>query len=58
MMKFRFEANGKKIVIEAAKMLDAMVEANKQFGSLPQGAWMPKVSSDCDFYWATGNFFD
>lgn len=58
MKKFRFEANGKKIEVEATKMLDAMVEANKQFGSLPRGAWMPKVSSDCDFYWAAGNFFD
>lgn len=57
MIKYQFEANGKRIVVEAAKMLDAMAEANKQFGSLPQGAWVAN-SSIRDFYWAKGNFFD
>lgn len=57
MMKFQFEANGKKIVIEADRLGKAMTEANKQFGSLPQGAWIAK-SSIRDFYWAAGNFFD
>lgn len=57
MNTYKFEANGKKIEIEAAKMLDAMAEANKQFGSLPQGAWVAN-SSIRDFYWAKGNFFD
>ena len=57
MTKYQFEANGKKIVVEATRMGEAMEKANKQFGSLPQGAWMPKVSIR-DFYWAAGNFFD
>jgi hypothetical protein len=57
MNTYKFEANGKKIEVEAAKMLDAIVEANKQFGSLPQGAWVAK-SSIRGFYWAAGNFFD
>ena len=61
MMKFQFEANGKKIEIEAAKMLDAMAEANKQFGSLPQGAWFDTASFGpgvLGYRWQTGNFFD
>jgi hypothetical protein len=46
MNTYKFEANGKKIEVEAAKMLEAMAEANKQFGSLPQGAWMAGGSLD------------
>lgn len=57
MIKFHFEANGKKIEIEATGMLNAMAEANKHFDNLPQGAWVAN-SSIRDFYWAKGNFFD
>ena len=57
MNTYSFEANGKKIEIEAAKAGDAMAEANKQFGSLPQGAWMASGSLR-NYYWAKGNFFD
>ena len=57
MIKFQFEANGKKIEIEATGMLNAMAEANKHFDNLPQGAWVAN-SSIRDFYWAKGNFFD
>ena len=56
-MKYQFEANSKKIVVEADKMLSAMVEANKQFGSLPQGAWMA-VGSLNSYRWVPGNFVD
>jgi hypothetical protein len=57
MNTYKFEANGKKIEVEAAKMLEAMAEANKQFGSLPQGAWVASGSLR-NYYWAKGNFFD
>jgi hypothetical protein len=57
MVTYKFEANGKKIEVEAAKMLEAMAIANKQFGSLPQGAWMASGSLR-NYYWAKGNFFD
>lgn len=57
MTKYQFEVNGEKIAIEADSVIKAMTEANKQFGSLPQGAWVPKVFVG-DFYWAAGNFFD
>ena len=57
MISYQFEANGKKIEIEAERMLDAMAKANEAFGSLPQGAWVAN-SSIRDFYWAKGNFFD
>ena len=57
MNTYSFEANGKKIEIEAAKAGDAMAEANKQFGSLPQGAWMDTAAPQ-KYYWAKGNFFD
>ena len=54
---YKFEANGKTIEVEATKMLEAMAEANKQFGSLPQGVWMASGSLR-NYYWAKGNFFD
>ena len=57
MNTYKFEANGKKIEVEATKILEAMAEANKQFGSLPQGAWMASGSLR-NYYWAKGNFFD
>lgn len=57
MNKYQFEANGKKIVVEAERMVEAMTKANKEFGGLPQGAWVAK-SSIRGFYWAAGNFFD
>jgi hypothetical protein len=56
-MKYQFEANGKKIVVEAARMGEAMEKANKTFGSLPQGAWMAN-GSILNYRWALGNFFD
>lgn len=57
MVTYKFEANGKKIEIEAERMLEAMDKANKVFGSLPQGAWVAN-SSIRNYYWAKGNFFD
>ena len=57
MNTYNFEANGKKIEIEAATVGAAMAEANKQFGSLPQGAWMDTAAPQ-KYYWAKGNFFD
>ena len=57
MNTYKFEANGKKVEVEATKILEAMVEANKQFGSLPQGAWMASGSLR-NYRWAVGNFFD
>ena len=57
MNTYSFSAAGKKIEVEAAKMLEAMAVANKQFGSLPQGAWMASGSLR-NYYWAKGNFFD
>ena len=57
MVTYKFEANGKKIEIEADRMLEAMDKANKVFGSLPQGAWVAN-SSIRNYYWAKGNFFD
>ena len=57
MVTYKFEANGKKIEIEADRMLEAMNKANKVFGSLPQGAWVAN-NSIRNYYWAAGNFFD
>jgi hypothetical protein len=57
MNTYSFSAAGKKIEVEATKMLEAMAIANKQFGSLPQGAWMASGSLR-NYYWAKGNFFD
>ena len=57
MTKYQFEVNGKKIVVEATRMGEAMEKANKQFGSLPQGAWMAN-GSILNYRWALGNFFD
>jgi hypothetical protein len=57
MNTYSFSAAGKKIEVEATKMLEAMAEANKQFGSLPQGAWMASGSLH-NYRWAKGNFFD
>ena len=54
---YKFEAQGRKIQIKANRMLEAMAEANKQFGSLPQGAWMASGSLR-NYRWALGNFFD
>jgi hypothetical protein len=56
-MKYQFEANSKKIVVEADGMLAAMTEANKQFGSLPRGVWMA-VASLNSYRWVAGNFVD
>jgi hypothetical protein len=57
MNTYSFNANGRKIEVEAARMLEAMGKANKLFGSLPQGAWMASGSLN-NYYWAKGNFFD
>ena len=57
MNTYKFEANGKQIEVEAVKAVEAMVKANQQFGSLPQGAWMA-AGSLRNFRWAKGNFFD
>ena len=57
MNTYSFSAAGKRIEVEATKMLEAMAEANKQFGSLPQGAWMASGSLR-NYRWAVGNFFD
>lgn len=60
MMKFQFEANGKKIEVEASWPVEAMGIANREFGPLPQGAWMQIAGpvNQQSFYWAKGNFFD
>jgi hypothetical protein len=57
MITYSFSANGRKIEVEANRMLEAMDKANKLFGPMPQGAWVAK-SSLRDYYWAKGNFFD
>ena len=57
MNTYLFSANGQKIEVEAARMLEAMSKANKLFGPLPQGAWMASGSLR-NYYWAKGNFFD
>ncbi len=57
MITYSFSANGRKIEVEANRMLEAMDKANKQFGPLPQGAWMASGSLR-NYYWAKGNFFD
>lgn len=59
MMKFQFEANGKKLAFEAETVIEAFVHANKQFASLPQGAWFAaSVPGVLGYRWQTGNFFD
>ena len=61
MMKFQFEANGKKLAFEAETVNQAFGLANKQFGSLPQGAWFDTASFGpgvLGYRWQTGNFFD
>jgi hypothetical protein len=57
MNTYSFSAAGKRIEVEANRMLEAMDKANKQFGPLPQGAWMASGSLR-NYYWAKGNFFD
>jgi len=57
MITYSFSAAGKRIEVEANRMLEAMDKANKLFGPLPQGAWVAN-SSIRDYYWAKGNFFD
>ena len=42
--------------VAAGDLGNAMVAANKHYGSLPQGAWMENGPNS--FYWALGNFFD
>ncbi len=54
---YSFSAGGKRIGVEANRMLEAMGKANKLFGPLPQGAWVANGSIR-DYYWAKGNFFD
>jgi hypothetical protein len=57
MNTYSFSAAGKRIEVEANRMLEAMDKANKMFGPLPQGAWMASGSLR-NYYWAKGNFFD
>ncbi len=57
MNTYSFSAAGKRIEVEASRMLEAMDKANKMFGPLPQGAWMANGSLR-NYYWAKGNFFD
>ncbi len=57
MNTYSFSAAGKRIEVEASRMLEAMDKANKMFGPLPQGAWMASGSLR-NYYWAKGNFFD
>ena len=57
MNTYSFSAAGKRIEVEANRMLEAMDKANKQFGPIPQGAWMASGSLR-NYYWAKGNFFD
>ena len=62
MTVYTFEVKGKPIytvdtgMVPGARAYLAMAEANKHFGSLPQGAWMDPRPGH--FYWAEGNFFD
>lgn len=53
---YTFEVKGKPVYQPVGKGIDAMVEANKHFGSLPQGAWMDARPGH--YYWVEGNFFD
>ncbi len=57
MNTYSFSTAGKRIEVEANRMLEAMDKANKMFGPLPQGAWMASGSLR-NYYWAKGNFFD
>ena len=60
MNKYQFEANGKKIAVEASWPVEAMGIANRQFSPLPQGAWMQIAGpvNQESFYWVAGNFVD
>ena len=63
MTVYTFEVKGKPIytvdtgMVPGARSSLGMVEANKHFGSLPQGAWMEDCGTN-HFYWVEGNFFD
>jgi hypothetical protein len=56
---YTFEVKGKPIYsTDEVAPGKAMAEANKHFGSLPQGAWLNSPWSARYFYWTEGNFFD
>jgi len=56
-MAFEFEYNGEAQQFEGcANALEAMAQANKAFGDLPEGVWMENGPGK--FRWVEGNFFD
>lgn len=56
---FEFQYNGEVIKFEGyPSSLQAMIDANKMFGNLPEGAWFEKELEPGKFKWVLGNYFD
>lgn len=55
---FEFEYKGEVIKFQGYNLSQALDDANKMFGSLPEGVWMQSEYEPHKYRWVEGNFFD